>query len=107
MSITSFRLALRKARTAKGLTIEQTADVLRIPPNTYKSWERRGGRTPSIEMVEPITRTLGVDPVNALLGSTGLICQQPGKRDAILLRWVSLAEEFLAEVRKVQSAPEE
>lgn len=44
----AFYDSLKRLRIAKGFTIQQTADALGLPRNTYKCWEL-GTRQPSIE----------------------------------------------------------
>ena len=55
----SFREQLKKARTAKGFTQQQMAELIGITPSTYCGYET-GKREPSINKIKDLARVLGV-----------------------------------------------
>lgn len=57
----TFAKRLQVIRMAKGLTVEQTAEMCGVPTATWSTWERGTKPRDFIEMVNRIAAALGVD----------------------------------------------
>lgn len=62
----NFSQRLRECREEKGLKQKELAELINMPANTFNGYET-GKRSPSIDLVQDLSRVLNVSP-NYLLG---------------------------------------
>lgn len=88
----AFGSALKKARNARGLTQEGFSDV---SSRTYLSTLERGLKSPTIEKVDVLAKTLGIHPLT-LLALTYLIDRNEPEPNKLLSQvQVELSQLFL------------
>lgn len=76
MPTAAFKRALRSSRLTFSMTEEQAANAVGVSVHTWRSYERRNGRSPTLVRLIRIVEVFGPAPIDALLRPLGFSCRK-------------------------------